>query len=75
MGNTREPDVVAAGVLEFAKRWDSELRRAAGRVACSCQSADILSESEHEPGCPVHVLLRSGRLMVEEAASGLSDIE
>lgn len=71
---TGSKDVIASAVLEFAKRWDSELRRAAERMHCDCPN-QIRIESEHDPRCPVHVLLRSGRLMVEEANDALGDEE
>ncbi len=72
MEDKSHPDVFASAVLQFAKRWDGELKSAAGTVACGCErSRQLMSESEHDPGCPIHVLLRSGRLMVEEALGNL----
>jgi len=72
MEDKRHPDVFASAVLEFAKRWDGEMTRAADSVRCTCSSAPgIKSESDHEPACPINILLRSGRLMVEEALTNL----
>jgi len=72
MENTRHSDVIASAVLEFAKRWDGEMTRAADTVPCTCSHPPrIKCQSDHEPACPIHVLLRSGRLMVEEALANL----
>ena len=48
------------------------MTRAADTVPCTCSHPPrIKCQSDHEPACPIHVLLRSGRLMVEEALANL----
>jgi hypothetical protein len=72
MENTRHSDVIASAVLEFAKGWDGEMMWAADTAPCTCSHPPGLkSQSDHEPACPIHVLLRSGQLMVEEASANL----
>lgn len=63
-----------AAKAEFAKRWSAELTRSAagmiknGGCVCGVDTEQATSEFSHtEPQCGVYILLRTGRLMLEDS--------